>query len=377
MRKNSLLLFKSAFTLVELLVVIAIIGVLIGLLLPAVQSAREAASRMQCANNLKQLTLAVHNYADTNGSSLPHYGGGPFGALNAGDNPGRWSGFISLLPYMEQNALYDRFISEKVWFGPSSGSSGWSARTIANETGLLGKDNPMAMQLQTLMCPSNAAVGKPEAHTGYTNYLFNFGDNPGYYSNNAQIRGPFGYRNYWAISAVTDGLSNTLCFSERAVDDYGLNSDNVKVQATSYNNAVDGGFGAGNGALTDRTICAGSAPNGKYNIGVGGQIGATGYRFGWFWASTFYHVTFTTTLPPNSPSCYNRASAFNAVMSATSFHPGGVNAALMDGSIRFVSETIDSGTEKAFPNQTTPSGPSPFGIWGAYGSRDGGESLAL
>jgi len=100
---------QSGFTLVELLVVIAIIGILISLLLPAVQSAREAARRLQCSNNLKQLGLAIHNYADST-KSLPAYANWAFGAQNlaAADNNSRWSGFIALLPYFEQTSLYDR-----------------------------------------------------------------------------------------------------------------------------------------------------------------------------------------------------------------------------------------------------------------------------
>ena len=133
---------QSGFTLVELLVVIAIIGILISLLLPAVQAAREAARRMQCSNKLKQLTLAVHNYMDS-GKSLPHYAGGPYGTLNAADNPGRWSGLISLLPYMEQGALYDRFCGENVYF------TSYSAGTISAAQG--GANNPRCTQPDALV----------------------------------------------------------------------------------------------------------------------------------------------------------------------------------------------------------------------------------
>lgn len=134
-----------AFTLVELLVVIAIIGILVGLLLPAVQSAREATRRSQCANQLKQLTIAVHNYHDSN-KALPAGLGGPYGELN--DTPGRWSGFIGLLPFFEQESLYGRFISENVYF------SSWGAGTVSAAHG--GANNPKATQLTALICPSRA-----------------------------------------------------------------------------------------------------------------------------------------------------------------------------------------------------------------------------
>ncbi|MDR0608793.1 MAG: DUF1559 domain-containing protein [Planctomycetaceae bacterium] len=348
----------------ELLVVIAIIGVLIGLLLPAVQSAREAARRMQCANKLKQMTLAVHVYADSH-KSLPAGLGDSIGALNAGVSSGRWSGIIALLPGIEQTALYDRVMSENVYM------TSWTAHTLTAAEG--GKDSPRAAQPDVFICPSNG-VSKPETATGYTCYRFNAGDNPG--SIDAQIRGPFGYRNWHPLSAVHDGLSNTLCFSEKAVDEFNGTSQDVKTQAATYAVAADGGFSGG--YLSDRTICVGSAVGGKYQYGVGGMTNGFGYFYGWNWfGGHWYHIGFTTTLPPNSPSCYNRASNYNVMFSATSFHPGGVNAALLDGSSKFVSETIDSGTSIAFPTPSAPSGESPFGVWGAMGTRNGGESETL
>src|SRR5512143_367601 len=98
---------RSAFTLVELLVVIAIIGILIALLLPAVQAAREAARRSQCTNNLKQLGLALHNYHDTH-QMFVYRKGGTTGGSATQSNQGRLSGFIPLLPYWEQRPMYDR-----------------------------------------------------------------------------------------------------------------------------------------------------------------------------------------------------------------------------------------------------------------------------
>jgi hypothetical protein len=260
-------------------------------------------------------------------------------------------------------------MSENVYF-----VGNWSAHTISAAHG--GKNNPQAIQLDALICPSNGVTGKPEDHSGYTCYRFNYGDNPGNWSVNSQVRGPFGYCVYHPISAVRDGLSNTLCFSEKAVDNYGANSTDVKVQAATYAVAANGGFSGG--YLSDRSVCIGSASGNEYQFGVGGLTNGFTYKYSWQWCGGhWYHIGFVTTLPPNSPSCYNRASYYNALFSATSFHPGGVNVTLMDGSGRFVSETIDSGTDNAFPTPSAPSGKSPFGIWGAYGSRDGGESTSL
>lgn len=292
--------------------------------------------------------------------------GGPFGEPNKGIQGGRWSGLIALLPYIEQGALYDRFMSENVYM------TSWATREFPDTEG--GANNPRAAQPTAFICPSNGASGKPANSTGYTNYRFCMGDNPGW-SNASKLRGAFSYRVYHELGAIKDGMSNTLAFSEKAVDDYGANTTGVKVQAATYASAASGGFTAD--GLTDRRICLGSATRGEYQWDNGATNGFS-YKFGWHWAgSHWYHVGFVTTLPPNSPSCYNRAANYQALFSATSFHTGGVNVALLDGSCTFVSDTIDSGTEYAFPDPENPSGASPFGIWGAYGSRGGGESVSL
>jgi len=353
---------QSGFTLVELLVVIAIIGILISLLLPAVQAAREAARRMSCSNKLKQLTLAVHNYIDSH-KALPAALGGPYGPPN--NNAGRWSGFMPLLPYFEQNALWDRVTSMGI------GSIG-GAGTVSAADG--GADSPRAQQLDALVCPTNGVSGKPATYTGFTCYRFCVGDNP-VYNNDSNIRGPFGFNSHRPLGGIKDGTSNTLCFSEKAVDDYGTNSNTVKAQAARYASAANGGFSGAN--LVDRTVCMGSASNGVYRCGTDGIDSDCGYGYRWSWnwvGYHFYHVGFVTTLPPNSPSCYT-GDTYIAFMSATSYHTGGVNASLMDGSVAFASETVNSGTEKAFPTPSAPSGQSPFGVWGAYGSRNGGESV--
>jgi hypothetical protein len=351
-------------------VVIAIIGVLIALLLPAVQAAREAARRMQCTNKLKQLAIAVHNYVDVH-TVLPAGLGGPYGHLN-NDEYGRWSGFIALLPYIEQNPLYDRFLSENVYF--NAGVSDPHVVSAAHG----GKNNPQATQLDLLICPSNGVTGKPDDHTGYTCYRFNYGDNPAPWSVtlNSYIRGPFGTYSYYPLSAIRDGLSNTLCFSEKAVDSYNAKSKNMKVQAAVYTVTATGGFSGGH--LSDRSVCIGSVSNNEYQFGVGGITDGFSRKFSWQWCGySWVHVGLVTTLPPNSPSCYIAGTNYNAMFSATSFHIGGVNVTLLDGSGTFISETVDSGTANAFPTPSAPSGKSPFGIWGAYGSRDGGEATSL
>jgi prepilin-type N-terminal cleavage/methylation domain-containing protein len=360
---------RFGFTLVELLVVIAIIGVLIALLLPAVQAAREAARRMQCANKLKQLTLAVHTYVDSH-QTLPAEFAHHYGTINIVTTElGRWSGFIALLPGIEQTALYDRILSENVYM--ASGT----ANAMILTTAMGGKNNPRAAQPDAFICPSNGVSSKPEAVTGYTCYRFNVGDDPYDFFADVRNRGPFGFRVWRPLGAIHDGLSNTLSFSEKAVDEFNGTSDNVKRQIARYNVLADGGFTGGN--LSDRTKCVGSAVGGKYQYGVGGMVNFFSAYIGWHWFGAGRNVTFHTTLPPNSPSCHMGVSPWPVMISATSFHPGGVNVSLLDGSGKFVSETIDSGTAVKFPTPSTPNGESPFGIWGAMGSRDGGESKTL
>ena len=292
--------------------------------------------------------------------------GGPYGPPNI--TAGRWSGFIALLPYFEQNALYDRFTGEGVLITAVHG-----ARVMTAAEG--GANCPEAQQLDALICPSNGVSGKPDDHTGFTCYRFCYGDNPGSWSTDSVLRGSFGYCSYRPLSGIKDGTSNTLGFSEKAVDDYNANSTDVKSQAATYASAATGGFSGG--YLRDRTICLGSAVGGEYQYGVGGMTNGFTYKWGWHWCGYhWYHVGFATTLRPNAPSCYNRESPYNALMSATSFHTGGVNASLMDGSVTFVSETVDNGTAVTFPDETNPNGKSPFGVWGAYGTRSGGESVS-
>ncbi|MCL2709842.1 MAG: DUF1559 domain-containing protein [Planctomycetaceae bacterium] len=382
---------RPAFTLVELLVVIAIIGMLIGLLLPAVQSAREAARRMQCSNKLKQLSLAIHNYHDSK-EVIPAALGGPYDSASGPNSAyaqglGRWSGFILMLPYIEQGSLYEKFMTTDVFYG--NGGSEWAREFTAAQG---GADNPRAAQLPALMCPSNAAIGKPANHTGYTNYRFSSGDNPGPWNGtfgHAHVRGPFGlnntrafnFQNQFAFGSISDGLSNTIGFSEKAVLDFGdWASTDVKKSATRFTQNDSGGFSTAN-YLVDRTVCAGSAPGGQYTFGNGQDATSTSYKYGWHWGgSHWYHIGFCTVLPPNSPSCYFGPAQYLALISATSFHTGGVNVSLLDGAVIFVSDSVDSGTEKTFARTVTdtapPTGRSPFGVWGSYGSRNGGESVS-
>ena len=398
MRKNSML-NRNAFTLVELLVVIAIIGVLIGLLLPAVQSAREAGRRMQCSNKLKQLSLAVHNFADSKAGSVPYCYGRPLAEVPTGNDrtnrswdagcAWQWSGFIELLPFIEQNAVFTQFQEANPW-----GAGDWGGKVLGAThkmtlplTLATGEavDNPRAAYLDVLVCPSNGVSKSmvPFNHTGPTCYRFNQGDNPGSEQVDSRIRGPFGYRVRRPLEYTSDGLSNTLAFSEKAINPTpGGFSRDVKNNATVHRvtaspTAISGFTVEG---VHDRFICKNSAVGGEYLFAGGATASGAnedGYRWGWAWADVRYHVNFVTTLPPNSASCYNGSANYQMLTSATSYHTGGVNATMMDGSARFVPETVDSGTAKAFDNPATPGGKSPFGVWGALGAARSGGTASL
>ncbi|GAB6187662.1 DUF1559 family PulG-like putative transporter [Thermopirellula anaerolimosa] len=353
--------FPPGFTLVELLVVIAIIGILIALLLPAVQAAREAARRSQCTNNLKQIALALHNYHDKY-NVFPSLGQGP----TAGTPPeekstyGGLSAFVMLLPYLEQTALYNQWQAPQpprynAW-GPVPWY-GWDFR-------------PHNVQVPSILCPSDGSAGKirddgrPYWWQGDNSYVFCWGDDVSVdWRGRSNPRGIFGGDSFVGMAGITDGTSNTLAVSEVVVSTRG---DVRETHGNYVENAGDGTLRANPGICLqwkgpNNTITA-SAP----------QIGELrGVHYGWGAACV---TGFNTVLPPNSIGCKGYWSEWGSdhVMPPDSYHPGGVNAALADGSVRFISDTINTGNLAA---PEVSGGPSPYGVWGALGTRMGRESV--
>jgi prepilin-type N-terminal cleavage/methylation domain-containing protein/prepilin-type processing-associated H-X9-DG protein len=369
---------RPGFTLVELLVVIAIIGVLVALLLPAVQAAREAARRSQCSNNLKQFGLALHQYHDVYKVFPPRRGGTT--ATIANDPPrikanyDRLSAFVALLPFIEQKPAAD-FVSAggatltgtKI---PPGGPAGWYGSSQ-------GAYPPWQNQIQMLLCPSDkVVVGGANAKNSYA---FSIGDTLGgnikinnirVQFNHASdpIRGIFGgSQRCVGMQFITDGTSNTIAMSERTGEGW-FNSR--VANGESIRTVIALGVGS---VLNNPGSCYAQTRGTEY-IGV-----RVKNRFGHIWTDGQAEVVaFNTVLPPNGPSCTHDSStccadANGGVISAGSNHPGGVDAVFADGSVRFVNQNINCGNT-ALPQVL--SGKSPYGVWGALGSIAGRETPA-
>ncbi len=287
---------RSAFTLVELLVVIAIIGILVGLLLPAVQQAREAARRMQCTNNLKQIGLAVHNYMDTQRVLPSGFYFQGFGMANRGDRPRRLPGFTwtsSLLPYIEQSSIFNRLdFTRRLYEAPNRA--------------LIASVIPLAV------CPSSA---NPTIHKsmGTTGSGFGFSDPGILASNYVGCGGSFTASQYY--DSVADRKNGVI------MEDTNL----------TFSGITDG---------TSNTILAGET---LYH-GTG-TVGSFTWDTTWF---GHYQVATGTADAPEAPMRVGQfrtnppriATADIKRNSFSSKHTGGANFVLADGSVHFLGETI-------------------------------------
>ena len=362
---------RAGFTLIELLVVIAIIAILVSLLLPAVQQAREAARKSQCQNNLKQLGLAMHNYHSTY-KTFPagRAGTGNNGTAANETNLGRGSWITSLLPYMDQTALWRQIsnpLSERTdnktedppW--PAFGPVPWHS-----------KYPPWRQSIASLLCPSDPA---PVVNNGDTNYGACWGDNgrhndfSGVRNNGTkrisrENRGVFGFRFWRGIRSMRDGTTSTIILGENA------RFDGVEDFPSTIALKGDDGIRYGTIHANPKTGCLDPAGVPE-NPGVYQGLTVRRRRGDQWMQGITIFTGFNTVLPPNGPSCQNGANPrISGIVTAGSRHAGGVQVALGDGSVRFISETIDTG------DLNTPrplNGPSPYGTWGELGTRAGGE----
>lgn len=340
---------RQGFTLVELLVVIAIIGVLVALLLPAVQAAREAARRMSCSNNFKQLGLAIHNHHDVK-NYMPFREGR---YTYAGSYGGRKSGFIDMLPYLEQRSHYDQIMSP-ITVGTTtfveSGPEPWN-----------GTYPHWKVQFKGFLCPSDLPAPSATA-IAHTNYMFSSGDSIDLHTSNNVSRGMFGRdisvpdAKGFTMAAVTDGLSNTIAMSERR-------RPQTSQQNTLTGKKAGAWFTTPNGCLSQYTAATKTWVTGNNPSAWAGVRWADG-------GMGFHGLT--TNAPPNSVSCaHNDHDAQNGLYPPSSNHPNGVMALMGDGSVRFLSQTINCGDLNATGTGLT--GMSPYGVFGAMGTRNGGE----
>ena len=362
----------QAFTLVELLVVIAIIGILISLLLPAVQAAREAARRMSCSNNLRQLGIAVHNYYDAF-NSLPGYNYGPATRDPYGYSA-KYSTFVALLPFMEMSALAGQFQEQDTdTFNP------WHRSAISDVDCSPNGPNPILNpSMPALVCPSDPGLhwksiywsegdgleGGDGHRAASTSYMISSGDAPFVFlspympSVKCVARGPFVGGEWRGFGRITDGTSNTIMMSEHRISESGSRSVlNTNIYSS---NMATNWFEA---------CLAEEGPGRAYYPGawIDRQIGRN-------WAAADSHKTsFSTIMPPNSPAC-SSMSDWNYYGGPTSYHPMGVYVLKCDASVTFVSDTIDTGDLTKPP---VKSGNSPYGVWGAMGSAAGDEAKSL
>ena len=336
---------RRGFTLIELLVVIAIIAVLIALLLPAVQSAREAARRIQCTNNLKQLALATHNYIDSN-QSFPmgwgrqwYYGSNKY-IQNFGE-------FLAISQFIEQGNVYNTLNSSlAIYIADNSTTNG---------IGLSALWCPSDGQIVNLKYPGSNGDGwdnSPIPMT-FSSYAGNLGsliyyDN----ANQGQSNGIFqfvggtplntGYGTVTSLASITDGTSNTFLYGEHAHSKISASADPGDFYGANW--WTSGDFG-------DTNFSTIFPPN--------------------YWTAALTGSDPSSTFPKLTPRANNFA------ITATSQHPGGCNFAFCDGSVKFIKNTINSwnpaGLVFANPNYTTvPAN----GVYQSLSTKGGGEVIS-
>jgi prepilin-type N-terminal cleavage/methylation domain-containing protein len=348
------MMLRRAFTLVELLVVIAIIGVLVALLLPAVQTAREAARRMQCANQLKQLGIALHQYHDTH-KVFPYRQGGTGTPSSSATttNTAQGSGLTMLLPYLEQANLYNQIASPQRFGSTNYQPFGDSAADASSY-------QLWFTRIPVFICPSAPRV-KPFSDFGPSHYAFCGGDSAErIQTQSTGIRGVFGFQTSRRIANIVDGTSNTIAMGEVTSS---LGPGTRRVLGAI---ARDQGSSV---AVLSPIRCQQTAASGVYLPSVVTISESRGSR----WArGTMEYTGFNTILPPNSPSCQTGIFNSPGIFSATSRHPSGVQVLLCDSSVRFISQTINTGN-LATRDLVREEGASPYGVWGALGSMAGDE----
>ncbi|MFG0287309.1 MAG: DUF1559 domain-containing protein [Rhodopirellula sp. JB044] len=405
--------YRSGFTLLELLVVVGIIGVLIGLLLPAVQAAREAARRMSCSNNFRQIALGVSQYHDAF-KHLPPHGTGTFSNANdpTNTNQFRLSYLVSITPFVGEVPVWEA-ISEKRFGSPPSDVNeqegfddmmgmGYVDMEMGGEEVMhpypamgpvpsMRSYEPWMHEVPVFRCPSDPGVGLPAL--GRTNYAACLGDaieglheglwryeaNQWAPSGRDQMRatgrGMFVPRMVTTFDDVTDGLATTIMLGEIATD---LGDKDIRTTPSLQN-------GWAGGVLDNVQICRDQIDRTRpmfWDVASTVQLTANpaqgrGYR----WADATALMTgFNTVLPPNRELCFGGDETTIGTLTLSSRHQGGAHIAMGDGSIRFITDSIECGNQSRTVQlngkaELAPGSPSVFGLWGALGTRNQSELI--
>lgn len=338
-RKQSI---TDGFTLVELLIVIAIIGVLAGLLMPAMRTSGDAARRMSCSNQLRQLGLAMHNYHSAHGQLPMAMGGTGVGASERTGNANQISGLVGLLPFIEQQSTWEKIASpltiDDVTY-PSFGPAPWVSHY-----------DPWRYELQNLRCPSSPVDA---VNFGMTSYTFCVGNRSQNVHRPAVANGMFACGLVTRFGDVTDGLSNTIALTE--IKHRSLNHDReiagcvaieqpsvIQEQLERVNDLLD----------RDRPhLYSDQVQLARYGRGSRWADGAAGYSL------------MQTILPPNGANVAVGGSVMvDGIYSAGSFHFGGAHALVGDGAVKFIVDSIDHPRNE-------------IGLWSALGSASGNETV--
>jgi len=309
----------SHFKLRDIFVLTAAVAVLFALIVPAVMSAREAARRMQCSNNLKQLGLVIHNYHSIY-KRMPCAMGGTDGAPLV-SNAGSISGFVGMVNLIEASSFY----SELMTGDPPGGTAPWIPRTA--------KFDSWETSIPSFVCPSDPSLStrtKPGAY-GPSNYAFCWGDSVASIldvPDSLATRGPFQARVYKRFSDVTDGLSNTIAIGEIA-----MKTASPKHGVVAIVQSIE----------KDPSRCLAQFDGHRFVKGTSFVNSAQRRGGRWCDGRPFY-TGFTTVLPPNSLSCSTTDDdGAWGIYSASSNHRGVVQVARLDYSVHAISNSIDCG----------------------------------
>lgn len=393
---------RKGFTLVELLVVIAIIGVLVGLLLPAVQAAREAARRMSCSNNFKQIGLAIHNYHAAY-NQMPQQGTGTGLAIGLpyqtpGANEYRLSFLVGITPFIEQQALWEQISNP---YATTDGAMFQAMGPLPSMSLSEYSPNPYLPWLTDIAgfrCPSDPGKGLPSM--GRTNYAACMGDanhttieSETYRLNssllntadrisrvNTAARGAFVYRKQMAFRDILDGLSNTIMCGEILTD---LGDRDIRTTPANAGGRTTAQWSPG-GILRCRAAGFIDPARPRFWTQTQAIEPSSEERRGSKWmCGIVLYSGFHTMLPPNTETCFHGNRHQEYIASTSSRHQGGAHVLMGDGAVKFITDSIDAGNSNSAQVKTSdqpdvlPAGsPSPFGLWGSLGTRANRETIS-